>query len=153
MAKTVGILFSSSLPSLKCSQIYSKWDINMRIAPLVSSWAPVLWSHGFWVRFLKGSSPILQPKWPKSTIFTTTTSRCDKQTKLAVPKLDWRLFFSFVLVSMNIEITKNDQVHEFWAHEGGNIPPTLSVSNSPLKKHAFSSWGSLSKESSSKSCI
>ena len=52
---------------------------------------------------------------------------CDEQTKLAVPKLDYRLFFSLVLVSMNIKIDNNNQVHKFLAHEGENIPSTVSV--------------------------
>ena len=42
---------------------------------------------------------------------------CDKQNKLAVPELDLRLFLSFVLVIISTEITKNNQVYEFWARE------------------------------------
>ena len=123
--KNGDFFFSSTLLSLKYSQILPKNDKNMRIAPLVSSWALVLWTHGFFVRFVKKSSSILQPKWPKSTTFTTTTScSCNKQIKLAVPKLDWRLFFSFVLVSINTKITKNNQGYVSWAYEGGNIPST-----------------------------
>ena len=37
MAKKVEFIFSSTLPSLKHSQILLKYDGNMRIAPLVSS--------------------------------------------------------------------------------------------------------------------
>ena len=44
---------------------------------------------------------------------------CDKQTKLAVTKLDCRLCFSFVLVIMNMKISKNNQVYELWMYKGG----------------------------------
>ena len=52
---------------------------------------------------------------------------CDKQTKLEVPILDWRLSFCFVLVSINTKITKNKQKHKFCEHEGKNILSTISV--------------------------
>ena len=52
-------IFSPTIPSMKWSQILPKDDSIMRIAPLVSSWAPVLQSHGSLVRFQKRSSPLL----------------------------------------------------------------------------------------------
>ena len=123
--KNDDFFFSFTLLSLKYSQILPKNDRNMQIAPLVSSWALVLWTHGFFVRFVKKSSSILQRKWSKSTTFTTTTScSCNKQIKLAVPNLDWRLFLSLVLVSINTKITKNNKGHVTWAYEGENIPST-----------------------------